>query len=222
MNRTKNAENDAYSEVNNFIWHKKMGGDGKFMRLNTGHGNYTWDSGYESLKTIGTSSFTVANGQYNSGTDYFLNWTDEYSSMGSGVADDYVAYCWAEVAGYSKFGSYTGNGSADGPVVHLGFRPAFLMIKYLTGSASAGYDWIIHDSGRVTYNHGHNKQLTANGGYEEGDDGGGSSISHIEASFDFLSNGFKVRNSYAGRNASGYTYIYAAFGEQAAKYSLAR
>jgi hypothetical protein len=64
---------------------------------------------------------------------------------------NYVMYCWAAVAGYSAFGSYTGNGSTDGPFIYTGFRPRFVMIK-ASNTGGAGYDWFIHDTSRDTYN----------------------------------------------------------------------
>ena len=124
--------------------------------------------------------------------------------------DNIVAYCFAAIAGYSAFGSYTGNGSADGPFVFTGFRPRFIMIKR-TDSAD---DWIMMDSSRSTYNVAI-LTLYANGNYAED-----SNVTN--RSEDFLSNGFKVRSSPVYINASGGTYIYAAFAENPFKYALAR
>jgi hypothetical protein len=112
---------------------------------------------------------------------------------------DYVAYCWAEVEGFSKFGSYTGNGSADGPFVYTGFKPAFVMLKRTDGAAS----WVIMDNKRDTYNPA-NSPLIAEGSNAEGAAAGDE---------DFLSNGFKIRTTSTNYNASGGTYIYAAFAE---------
>ena len=121
-----------------------------------------------------------------------------------------IAYCFAPIAGYSAFGSYTGNGSTDGPFVFTGFRPRFIMIKR-TDSAD---DWIMMDSSRSTYNVAI-LTLYANGNYAED-----SNVTN--RSEDFLSNGFKVRSSPVYINASGGTYIYAAFAENPFKFSLAR
>jgi hypothetical protein len=110
----------------------------------------------------------------------------------------YVAYCWAEVEGFSKFGSYTGNGSADGPFVYTGFRPAFVLIKRTDSTG----DWNINDSARVGYNPVADT-LNANETYAEG-------ASDV---MDILSNGFKIRFTGTNFNASGGTYIYAAFAE---------
>jgi len=111
---------------------------------------------------------------------------------------NYVAYCFAEIKGYSKFGKYTGNGSTDGTFVYTGFRPAFVLIK----RTDAIEDWWIQDNKRNTYNP-INKQLYPNGNFAEA----------TETSTDFLSNGFKLRSSNVNWNASGGTYIYMAFAE---------
>jgi hypothetical protein len=119
----------------------------------------------------------------------------------------FVCYAFAEVEGYSKFGSYTGNGSTDGPFVYTGFRPAWVLWKNASGTNS----WSIHDTARDTFNVC-SKGLQPN-------------LSNAEASFNFvdiLSNGFKLRASDTSGNASGNTYIYMAFAEYPFKYSLAR
>jgi len=121
--------------------------------------------------------------------------------------DNFVAYCFSEVAGFSKFGSYTGNGSADGPFVHCGFRPRWVMFKRSDSTGS----WFLEDSARGTYNV-MGPELYANLSDAE------TTVSRL----DFLSNGFKMRAGNAGDNASGGTYIFAAFAESPFKYSLAR
>ena len=123
--------------------------------------------------------------------------------------DTFVAYCFAEVAGYSKFGSYTGNGSTDGTFVFTGFRPAYLMIKSTDANG-----WIVMDSKRNTYNIA-NTILQPN-------TSGADSTDSTNYAVDFLSNGFKLRNSASYFNGSGVTLIYAAFAENPFKYSLAR
>jgi len=122
----------------------------------------------------------------------------------------YVAYCFAAVAGYSAFGSYTGNGSTDGPFVYLGFRPRFVMIKETTAASTS--DWVMHDTSRAQYN-ADDYRLLAN-----------SSGAELNTGFpiDELSNGFKVRNTGNGTNRSAGTYIYMAFAESPFKTSLAR
>jgi hypothetical protein len=124
-------------------------------------------------------------------------------------ASDYVAYLWSEVAGFSKFGSYTGNGSSDGPFLHCGFRPAFVIFK----SSSSGYDWFMFDNRRDPENVV-DLALFPNSSSAES---GGSTYM-----FDFTSNGIKIRNSQLNLNGSGNTYIFAAFAEAPFKYSLAR
>jgi hypothetical protein len=119
---------------------------------------------------------------------------------GSGV--DYVAYCFAEVEGFSKMGRYTGNGSADGPFVWCGFRPAFILVKEVT----AADDWLIYDSLRDPYNVA-GRVLRPDSNAAEFDGRGGS------RDVDFLSNGFKFRSSNATMNGSGAGYIFMAFAE---------
>jgi hypothetical protein len=125
----------------------------------------------------------------------------------NGSGNEYIAYSWHSVEGFSKFGKYTGNGSLDGPFVWCGFRPSFLMVKR-TDVAS---DWFMLDNQRPGYNvigGGGVGQLPANLTYAE------SSLSTY-AIVDFLSNGFKVRHdmTYGYWNASGGTYIFMAFAE---------
>jgi hypothetical protein len=127
-------------------------------------------------------------------------------------ADTYVAYCFAPVAGYSSFGSYTGNGSADGPFVYTGFRPRWVMIKRTDSTEQ----WYINDAARDTYNVT-GQSLRAQSSGAEATIGGANS-----ATWDILSSGFKPRNSGAGTNASGGTYIYAAFAEHPFQFSRAR
>jgi len=131
------------------------------------------------------------------------NGTEEGAS-----GNNYVAYCFAEVEGYSKFGSYTGNGSADGPFVYLGFRPAFVMVK----RTDAADEWAISDGKRNPYNV-NNLALFANRSNAES---GSQNIA------DFTSNGFKIRGAPSWSNTSGGTYIYMAFAENPFKNSLAR
>jgi hypothetical protein len=113
-------------------------------------------------------------------------------------AGSILAYCWAEVEGFSKFGSYTGNGSTDGPFVYTGFRPAFILWK----PTSATGNWNITDSARSTYN------ITA-----ANLNPNTTNVEGTAAIWDFVSNGVKIRNSNTYVNGSGTTYIYAAFAE---------
>lgn len=119
----------------------------------------------------------------------------------------YVAYCFAEINGYSKFGSYTGNGSTDGPFVYTGFRPAFVLTKC---SSTTG-NWMITDDARNPSNLADLILMPNNSDTEYSQDG-----------IDMLSNGFKMRASTNNRNANGGTYIYMAFAEMPTKYANAR
>ena len=121
--------------------------------------------------------------------------------------DNFVAYCFAEVEGFSKIGSYEGNGSADGPFVYTGFRPAFVLFK----NADDSRQWGIVDTSRSTYNQ-------TNATLEPST----SNAENPYDDFDFLSNGFKPRTTDPGSNRSGYTIIYMAFAENPFKNSLAR
>jgi hypothetical protein len=134
--------------------------------------------------------------------------TSTVFSLGTTVAGEgtAVAYCWAEIAGFSKFGSYTGNGSADGTFIYTGFRPKFIMAKRTDTTSN----WLIYDTSRDTYNVASNYLLPDSSGAE------GSAVN-----FDLLSNGFKCKSA-TGVNVSGGTYIYMAFAENPFKYSNAR
>ena len=110
-----------------------------------------------------------------------------------------IAYCFAEKQGFSKFGSYTGNGSTDGTFIYTGFKPAFVIFK----KTSATANWSVRDNKRDSFNAG-DTNLFAN-------------LSDAESSsndVDFLSNGIKLRNAGNNWNSSGATYIYMAFAEE--------
>jgi hypothetical protein len=110
-----------------------------------------------------------------------------------------IAYCFSEVKGYSKIGSYVGNGNADGTFVYTGFKPAFILIKR---SSTAGNDWGIFDNKRLGFNVDNEELRPSAADAEQTDD-----------RLDILSNGFKIRLAGAGFNASGDTFIYMAFAE---------
>jgi len=115
---------------------------------------------------------------------------------------DYVAYCFAPIEGYSAFGSYLGNGSSDGTMVFTGMRPRWVMIKR---TDAAGENWWIKDAARSEYNAMGETLFPSSSAAE---------ISNQTARyFDFLSNGFKLRGTDTGSNASGATYVYACFAE---------
>jgi hypothetical protein len=132
--------------------------------------------------------------------------TSSVFSLGANIGGNqstgtYVAYCWAAIAGYSAFGSWTGNGSTDGPMIYLGFQPKFIMWKRT--DSSTGGEWVIQDTTRKTYNP-IDTSLYPNLSNAEGT----NETFRVQ---DTLSNGFKIRASAAQCNASGGTYIYAAF-----------
>jgi hypothetical protein len=134
-------------------------------------------------------------------------WTTGGDNNNSGSA--FVAYCFAPVAGYSAFGSYTGNGSADGPFVYTGFSPAFIMVKNATDS---GVNWLMWDDKMNTYNVTTTYLLPNT-----------SNSQFTDLALDMVSNGFKPRVAGGtGINQSGKNYIYMAFAENPFKYSLAR
>ena len=115
---------------------------------------------------------------------------------GNTTGDTYVAYCFADVAGYSKFGSYIGNSSADGPFIYTGFRPAYVMVKRIDDVS----DYQIQDSKRIGYNV-NNYRLNANT----------AAVEATSGVMDFVSNGFKFRGT--PMNTTGGTFIYWAFAE---------
>jgi len=116
--------------------------------------------------------------------------------------NDIIAYCFAEKKGFSKFGSYTGNGSSDGTFVYTGMRPAFVIVKR-TDSSTNG-NWVMHDSARGGSNV-IDARLFPNTSDAESSNGNGA--------IDFLSNGFKYRTSSDGQNGSGNAMFYMAFAE---------
>jgi hypothetical protein len=154
--------------------------------------------GNTQLIRLNLTNATLTNASWN-------NTTPTSTVFSIGVNDDvnqnggtHIAYCFAEVKGFSKFGSYTGNGSTDGTFVYTGFTPAFVMTKESSGTSH----WIIHDTKRSPNNE-MRKELYAN-------------LSNAEAEnaryIDCLSNGFKIRSDDDTQiNGSGATYIYMAF-----------
>jgi hypothetical protein len=167
------------------IFHKSLGLTGgvpNYLLLPNTDGSQTGDTGVFYSSPTSTLFSVGTNGQVN------------------GSGETLIAYCFAEVKGFSKFGSYTGNGSADGTFVYLGFRPAFIMRKRTDTTA----DWRMDDSKRDGYNviphtlfPNYDNAETTNSGYN----------------VDLLSNGFKCRATSVNQNASGGTYIYMAFAE---------
>jgi hypothetical protein len=178
-------------------------------------------------RSVAGGSWAVYHSSIGANNALFLNLTDKsdpyptvwnntaptssvYSSGSYMGTLTYVAYCFTEIAGFSKISSYTGNGLPDGPFVFCGFRPRFVMVKSSTDATS----WLMFDTSRDITNVSQSA-LFPNQIITE-------SIS-ASYNFDILSNGFKIRNATAGTmNTSGSTYIYAAFAEVPSKYALAR
>ena len=159
-----------------------------------------------------------------SGTTYWNSTTPDSTKVTLGTAADvntntgtYVAYCFAPIAGYSAFGSYTGNASADGPFVYTGFRPRFVLVK----NTSATGEWSVFDTSRSSSN-GANvedyKLYPSTSNTENGVSGETTSTNNI----DTLSNGFKLRTANGNTNGSTNVFIYAAFAENPFKISRAR
>jgi hypothetical protein len=175
-----------------------------------------WDVYHTSLGAT-KSLFMNKTVAADTGISYFNNTSPTSSVFSLGYGGDLntnastnVAYCFAEIAGFSKFGSYTGNGSSDGPFIYLGFRPKFIMIKR-TDSTS---NWFMESAPIPGYNQS-NLELYAESSSAEGSTTGGG--------YDFLSNGFKVRiGSAYNPNVSSGTYIYMAFAENPFKNSNSR
>ena len=151
-----------------------------------------------------TDGATITNSTLPNSTVISLG-TDPYVN---GSGDQYVAYCWAAVPGFSQFGSYTGNANADGPFIYTGFRPKWIMLK---NASNAAYGWTIWDTSRNPSNVV-NLYLQANGAAAE----------DTFTALDALSNGFKMRTSNESLNQSGGTHIYMAFAETPFKYANAR
>ena len=168
------------------------------------NGAFNWGIYHKSLTAHKLITFTT-----NAPDDDASYWNDveptsSVFNLGSGALTNgsgstMIAYCFAEKQGYSKFGSYTGNGNADGTFVYTGFKPAFIMCKRTDGAD----DWFLLDNKRDIDNPANHWLMADSSGAEQ--------TSPIF--FDFLSNGFKNRGTGGGNNASGGTYIYMAFAE---------
>jgi hypothetical protein len=152
------------------------------------------------------SDATAWNSTAPSSTVVSLGTRDTANGNGRG----YVAYCFAEIPGYSKIGSYVGNGSADGPFVECGFKPRWVLIKR---TDVGGYDWYLMDTQRPA---------TLPQWYELYADLSSAEATGPSTELDYLSNGFKLRMTNAGKNANGGTYIFYAIADVSAKFSLAR
>ncbi len=170
------------------VWHTSLTASSYFLLLNTTAAQAT---AANSLQALPTSTLVSL------GASSIFN---DASTM--------VMYCWTPIAGYSAFGSYTGNGSTDGVFVYTGFQPKWVMVKKTSGAD----DWVLFDATRSPYNVVNNWLLPNTSGAELTSAG----------SPDLLSNGFKMRSTSGATNASGATYIYVAFATCPFQNSLAR
>jgi hypothetical protein len=166
---------------------------GVYPGTSTGYG------GQYRLKLNETSSVAASSVYWNNTDATSSVFTVNTDAQVNGSSVNYVAYCWAEVAGYSKIGRYTGNGSANGPFIWCGFKPAYILIKNTTSA----YNWTCWDTARSPINPAEN-ELYPNVANAEVDG---------NRPEDFVSNGFKIRNDNVTWNANGSTYIFMAFAE---------
>jgi hypothetical protein len=141
-------------------------------------------------------------------TSSVINLGSNVGTNGSSGANNMIAYCFAEVEGFSKFTLYEGNASTDGPFINCGFRPSFVLIKNI----DAAEDWWIQDAAREPFNGGNMARISPNSSAAESDN---------VAWFDFVSNGLKIRYNAGGINSSG-THIVMAFAESPFKTATAR
>jgi len=184
----KRRNNANTSDGRWVVWHKSLAAlhnQFSFLFL------HATNSRSEDTSVFGAGANTGPNSEtFRIGNDSLIN----------GSGGNHVMYCFAEKQGYSKFGSYTGNGNADGTFVYTGFKPAWVMIKVTTGTKG----WHIHDTKRPSYNPATNK-LSANASDAES--------TNSVFTLDLLSNGFKLRSSDNEQNGNGDTYVYMAFAE---------
>jgi len=158
-------------------------GNTKFLQLDT--------TGAAGTATEAFNNTSPTSSVFSIGTDTSTN----------NNTDNFIAYCFAEKKGYSKFGSYTGNGNADGTFVYTGFAPTWVMVKRTNGTQ----DWNIFDAKRPGYNPA-DRKIEPNTSDTESGAGNSNQV-------DLLSNGFKRKGTGTGSNGSGDTYIYMAFAE---------
>ena len=161
-----------------WMWHESLGGGGKYIKLNingsSGNDSTVWNN------AVPTSSlFSMGSNTWSQNTTF-------------------IAYCFADVQGFSKMGSYIGNGNADGAFVYTGFKPAWVLIK----NTQANETWMLFDNKRLGYNVANSKLNPDEAAVE----GSGTFL-------DLLSNGFKIRTSASTLNTNAQSFIYMAFAE---------
>ena len=163
------------------VWHKGLANFATYLFLNSTSGEMGSVAAYQNIAPTATLLYPGSDGRTN------------------GNGQTYISYCFADVQGYSKFSSYTGNGATLGPFVYTGFKPAFVMFKKTSGSAD---NWQLWDNKRDTYNP-----------VEKALHPDIANTASTDQDIDFLSNGFKIRSSVAHINQSGVKSIYMAFAE---------
>ena len=170
------------------VYHKGIGtslsdSNRKLVKLND-EGVYQTSTGYWNDTSPTSSVFSLGN--------------DQRTNKNTGT---FVAYCWAEIPGYSKFGKYTGNGSSDGPYVHLGFKPAFIIYKKSEGGSD---NWEMQNTTIDTDNPVNESMFPNTSGAQS-----------TGRNVDFLANGFKMKNANGNTNeGTSFTYIYMAWAER--------
>tara|TARA_Y100000813_G_scaffold177613_1_gene144224 strand:+ start:2620 stop:5430 length:2811 start_codon:yes stop_codon:yes gene_type:complete len=192
----KNRDTSPYGAREWVVWHQDVGTDSTYV-----YKNLTWNTtvvpgaNSDQFRTVDANTIQVRS-------------TDSTNGKVNANNNKYIAYVFSEVAGYSKFGKYTGNNANDGTFVFTGFSVAWLMVKRIDSSR----DWLVYDNKRSTFN-------VIDDFLEPNQSG--SEQSSSSNSVDFLSNGFKFRNNSGDMNGSG-TYVYFAFAESPFKNSRAR
>ena len=161
------------------------------------------------LELDATSAAITSSASFNNTEPNSSVFTLGSGGYGNASSATYIAYCFHSVDGYSRVGTFTGNGSADGAFVYTGFRPAWILIKNVIDAEF----WTLIDNKRLGYNET-NSILSPNSSTTEYSAGGGG--------VDILSNGFKLRGTSNNFNGSGDSHIYLSFAEQPFKYSNAR
>ena len=163
------------------LWHNGLTGTNKYLAIDRSDAELTDSASWDNTAHSNTVWNTYGSGEANQN------------------GENFVCYAWTSIQGFSKFGSYTGNGNANGPFIYTGFKPAWIMTKQINGGSS----WIVHDNKRDPIN-----TVTEYFTVEENDAAG-----TLANSFDLCSNGFKVRTSNGDRNSNGDTFAYWAFAE---------
>ena len=191
------------SQAPELIFHKKISSDQQWTVYTAAFGATKYLELNE-YAPLGTASTPFNNTEPTSSV-----WTVGSAGGTNTSGSTYIAYAFHSVDGFSKFGSYTGNSSADGTFVYTGFRPAFIMVK----GTSNLREWYMFDNARDPDNSTH-QYLRANVSNAEG--------TASNDNFDFVSNGFKIRVNDTYNNSSSESYFYMAFAEHPFKYTNAR